>query len=224
MKKQLSLLFAGALLLLASHSLMSQVRFGAKAGLNISNVDYRVYPGFSPKMIPSFQVGGLAEIQLPVEAYLGIGLEAHGKGYQFVYSTNDLKYSVTINPIYLQIPVKLILRSSDGGVFGGVGPYLAYGIAGKVKQVITSDSDGRETTTDENIRFGNTDQDHYRPLDFGISIEFGYEARNGLRITGEYSKGFGDLRTDPVKEAKFISPINNRIASLCVTYFFLTKK
>lgn len=83
-------------------------------------------------MYGTFQVGGMVELPLPMDfLYVELGLEAQGKGYQYVTDSSTYKLSATVNPIYVQIPAKLVVRNTDGGVYGGIGTYLAYGVAGK---------------------------------------------------------------------------------------------
>lgn len=224
MKNYLQLFICLAFVSFATSSAMAQVRIGAKAGANIAKVNYRVYPGLSPQMTPSFQAGAYAELPLALTelTYLNFGLQLQGKGYKYTIDSIAYKTSTTVNPLYIQVPVSLVFHGEDGGVFGGVGTYFAYGIAGKVKENVRSTIPANNSNTSEKVQFGNTDQDHFRPFDFGATIEFGYETNSGLRISGEYSWGLGDFRSQSIKDTKFIAPVNHRVASLCLTYFFKT--
>ncbi len=224
MRNHLQLFFCLTFVLLASTSAMAQLRIGAKAGANFAKVNYRVFPGILPQMNPSFQVGGYAELPLTLTdlTYLNFGLQLQGKGYKYVSDSMVYKTSATVNPLYIQVPVSLVFHGEDGGVFGGIGTYFAMGVAGKVKENVRSTIPANNSNTSENVQFGNSDQDHFRPFDFGATIEFGYETQSGLRISGEYSWGLGDFRSQSIRGTKFIAPVNHRVASICLTYFFTT--
>jgi hypothetical protein len=75
-------------------------------------------------------------------------------------------------------------RFSTGGViYGGLGPYLAYGVGGKsgngLGEVASFSSDG------------------YKRFDAGLNLEAGYRLSNSLRFTLRYELGLADLSTDP---------------------------
>lgn len=209
---------------LAAGSANAQLRIGAKAGANFAKVNYRVFPGIQPEMNPSYQIGALAELPVALTdlTYLNFGLQLQGKGYKYVLDSMTYKTSASVSPLYIQIPLSLVFKGEDGGVFGGIGTYFAFGMAGKVKESIRYPSPDKNSDTTENVEFGNTDQDHFRPFDFGATLEFGYETRSGFRISGEYSWGLGDFRSQSIRGTKFIAPVNHRVASLCFSYFFST--
>jgi Outer membrane protein beta-barrel domain len=75
-------------------------------------------------------------------------------------------------------------RFSAGGViYGGLGPYVAYGVGGKsgngLGEVPSFSSDG------------------YKRFDAGLNLEAGYRLSNSLQFTLRYEFGLADLSTDP---------------------------
>ncbi len=224
MRNHLKFLFCLLFVCFAAFSASAQLRIGAKAGANFAKVNYRVFPGIQPEMNSSYQIGALAELPVALTdlTYLNFGLQLQGKGYKYVLDSMAYKTNASVNPLYIQVPVSIVFKGEDGGVFGGIGTYFAFGMAGKVKESIRYAAPGNDSNTTENVQFGNTDQDHFRPFDFGATLEFGYETMGGFRISGEYSWGLGDFRSQSIRGTKFIAPVNHRVASLCISYFFGT--
>jgi hypothetical protein len=94
-------------------------------------------------------------------------------------------------------------RISNGdGLYGGLGPYIAYGIGGK------SGSGQFEAST-----FGGTDG--YKRFDAGLNLKAGYEMSSGLAFELGYDFGLVDKSPDP---SDFTS--RNRAFSISVGYSF----
>ena len=219
-------LFFGVLFLfLASYGLQAQIRFGAKAAFNIATVNYRVHPGLQPKRNPTYTIGGVMELPLPINTFLNVGLEAQTKGYRYAIVGTDTSDQVnaTVTPLYIQVPVSWTFRGEEGGVYGGIGAYAAYGVAGNVKKVIHSYVDDARTETSESVVYGKKENTHFPGFDFGAVIEFGFETEMGIRISGTYSWGIGDFRSDVVK-GEYIAPVNHRVGSICLSYMFASVK
>jgi hypothetical protein len=86
--------------------------------------------------------------------------------------------------------------SSGDAVFGGLGPYIAYGLGGK--------SDGIDN-------FGG--MDGYKRFDAGLNLKAGYQMDIGLRFILGYDLGLYDKSSDP---SDYTS--RNRSFSLSVGY------
>lgn len=74
--------------------------------------------------------------------------------------------------------------SNNGLIFGGLGPYVAYGLGGKI-------SNGMGETTS----FGSTGS--FNRLDAGLNLEAGYLLGNGLEFSLGYDLGLVDVSSDP---------------------------
>ena len=140
MKKNLLM----AILILAAVTTYAQ-KFGVKAGANLSS-----YSGSNAKDLDSrigFQVGGLYE--LPVSGDFFIQPEALLTLNGAKYSTSG--YSLSINPLYLQIPIKALYKLAAGpGKFTiAAGPYVALGIGGKETEKIDGNSQSYSLFTKE---------------------------------------------------------------------------
>ncbi|MCB0576565.1 MAG: hypothetical protein KDC61_18555, partial [Saprospiraceae bacterium] len=80
MKKLSSFLILLCFTLYFTNTASAQVRFGIKAGLNLANLTFSNFGELEPdtKMLPSFQVGGLVEMDFSENVGLGVGLQFHG--------------------------------------------------------------------------------------------------------------------------------------------------
>ena len=126
--------FAISILALATLSMNAQdfkkFRFGPTAGLNVAKAT-----SLDASMTIGFNVGARAEYNFSDNFYLGAGLLFTQKGYKWkgiMQNGADLK----ANPYYIEIPINAGYRynfNDKVSVFGEVGPYIGFGIAGKYK-------------------------------------------------------------------------------------------
>jgi hypothetical protein len=113
------------------------------------------------------------------------GVELIGKGGRF----SDGFGTTTTRMTYLQAPVYGLynydLPNDKGRVFGGLGPYIGYGLFGKTtyKDSRTSESYG---AFDKN-NFG------YSRLDAGLNFTAGYQLPESFRFNLVYSLGLANL-------------------------------
>ena len=200
MKKLLFACLGAVLLLFMFNSASAQTRFGVKAGLNLANISGDDTE--DTKMLPTFLIGGQAEFGLSDNLGLGVGLQLSGKGFKL--DVQDETFAS--KPFYLQVPVQLIYRNS--GFFAGAGPYVGFGLFGK-------NTGGDE---DENLKFGNTIEDSYAPLDFGAGLELGYEF-SSLRVTASYNLGLSNIIPKDVADA-FDSSAKHNVIGISLAYLF----
>lgn len=215
MKK--TLLITVALLSISSFS-YSQMRFGAKAGLNLANVSIDADDDVpDTKMLPSFHIGGILDYS--VNDFLAIqpGLMVSGKGYKYeetyVYPLiGTVNTEFKLKPIYIDIPVMIFLRKDVGGlkIFGGLGPYMGIGIAGKYETIIGDETD------DGDIEWGSDDNESdLKRGDFGLAFGGGIEA-SGLLFSINYELGLSN--NDPAGSSDYKS--SNRVLGISIGYLF----
>jgi hypothetical protein len=109
---------------------------------------------------------------------LRAGIGYIGKGAK--YKDADIK--IRLN--YLEIPIYALYHyklGESGGVYGGLGPYFAYGIGGKVKGEGSSQSS-----------FGE-DRGGYKRFDAGLGFKAGYEFSNGFFVDLSYELGLANI-------------------------------
>lgn len=149
----------------------SQVKWDAKVGMNFSNVTK--YD--DAKALPGFQLGVGMDYGFSESWSLQSGLLISSKGYKI----EDVK----VRPIYLDIPILAAYKFniSDNTKFViNAGPYLAFGLGGKVKY----DGGG-----DEKV-FGD---DGWKRFDLGIQYGIGLELSDRYLINLTGQNGFIDV-------------------------------
>lgn len=223
MKKNIVLL---TLALLGSLSTYAQVNFGVKAGF--SGASMKVTGSEAPdlKMRPAFHVGVIADFQLAEGFYLQPALlfSAKGAKSEETVTVQGVKVSTEtkINLNYLELPVNFLYKHEmgSGKLFGGFGPYLGYGLSGKVKVKATANGNSHEE--EEKVKFDGKKADdgkaHLKALDAGANFIAGYELKNGLLFSVNYSLGLVNI--DPYDDEK----TKNRYFGISVGYLLNRKK
>jgi len=148
----------------------SPASFGIKAGVNVSN-----FSGDGAKEADGkigFTAGITFDYILSDPFFMRTGLEFAMKGAKYKKGEVD----ITVNPMYIQLPIhagyKLPLAE---GVNCSIhaGPYLAYGIAGKIKPKTITPGMGSED--EETDFFGNKEDGGNKKFDFGMGLGMGVE-------------------------------------------------
>lgn len=214
------ILFAVALLIGVSASAQDdkKLTLGVKAGANMSNVtgdldDTKVKIGFN--------VGVTLDYAFTPEWFLMTGLEFTTKGLKqegtfdaedFGFDgLGDVDVKLTYNPMYLQLPIhagyKLEVADNTKINFHA-GPYLAYGIGGKITaKAEVAGVEGKEKTD----IFG--DDGLLKRFDFGVGLGAGVEfGKIGVGLGYD----FGLVNIIDVKGAS----VKNSNAYLTVGYKF----
>lgn len=85
---------------------------------------------------------------------------------------------------YLEVPIYALYQVdlSKGNAFGGLGPYFAYGIGGKIKS---------KTTDLKRNSFNSTNG--FKPFDGGISLTVGYRTVNDIRVRLGFDIGIANI-------------------------------
>lgn len=204
------------------------VKFGVKAGATFPNFSISGdASGDDFKTTTSFYVGGTVTFPVSDRFSLQSGLSFIGKGTESDnVSDIEAEAGVTvtgkakINPLYLELPVNAIVNfeAGNGKFFVGAGPYVAMGIAGKVKVTGSATGNGSTATATvkEDIKFGTGDDDLLKRGDFGLNFLAGYELNNGFNIQAGYGLGLSNL----LDVDSNIASMKNRVLSIGVGYSF----
>jgi opacity protein-like surface antigen len=148
----------------------AQVKFGAKAGMNLANLSGDISDN---KMKVGFNVGGL--VNIPVSENLSVQPE-------ILYSAEGTKFggssTVDLNLGYVNIPV--MLKYSSTGFYGEVGPQLGILASAKYKSGSSSASA----------------KDDINSTNFGVAFGAGYELSSGLGFGARYSLGLSNIAKD----------------------------
>jgi hypothetical protein len=177
-----------ALILLSALSLHAQIGFGVKGGLNFQNVNGKDIDGNKREngLSTGFHIGATVDIPVAPDFYFQPALLLSTKGTKYkilmVKSTSD--YDAALHLTYLELPLNLLYKPKlgSGHILLGFGPYLAYGISGKIKFLDSNDK--------VDVKFKGTVKEsdnssyaYFKGFDAGANIFFGYELSMGLFVT-----------------------------------------
>jgi len=179
MKKITGILLSMFLLGTATLQAGEPVRLGIIGGMNSSTLN--VSPFVSRV---GFNAGLKAELALPsvaTGAYLDAGVLLSLKGAKIDLGTLG---EIAFNPYYLEIPVHMGYQYAVNDrllFFANAGPYVAYGLTGKIKADMAFTSDESENIfEDENLQ----------RFDFGAGFRIGMELHHKLQLSAGYDFGF----------------------------------
>lgn len=178
------------LIIISVNAYAQKIRVGFTTGVSIAN--YKAKMGSeseSGKAKAGFTAGFL--LDLPIGKHLSFQpavnfVQKGTKDEETVYNTTE-KVKLTTN--YIELPLNLLYNSRGriGNFFIGAGPSIAVAISGKYKY-----SDG-VNSTNENIKFGNGDDDMMKPVDLGANVITGFALNNGLLFSVNFNAGLNNL-------------------------------
>ena len=211
-------------LIIASVSESYAQSFGIKAGFNLSNMlikdDDETYSD-EYKMKPGFHVGAI--VQFPITGIFSFetGLLLSTKGLKSeteeTFDGETIKYKGTMILYYIDIPLmaKLTFDVGKVSVFGELGPYLSFGLSGKLKTEFSYKGD---TDSDsEDIEWGSDkENDMLKRLDYGLTAGVGIVIINTVQLGLAYDLGLANIST--ITEGG--SNIKNRVFRISVGYKF----
>jgi len=173
-----------------------KISFAVLGGVNFQNLTGKDAVGdkLVNDLLLGYHLGVNTQIHFAPNIYFQPGLLFTTKG------TNDPVASATkkIRLSYLEMPLNLVYKAElgNGSIMIGFGPYLAYGIGGKV-----TTEDGSETI-ESDLEFKNVVEtgdpsttDYFKPFDFGGNIFAGYELASGLY--GQLNTQLGMVKINP---------------------------
>jgi hypothetical protein len=205
-----------AVVVLTANQTKAQFAFGVRAGVGLTNVYQR--ENDEMKVLdwnPGFNFGVVAEYALIDFLFLQPGISFSRQGMKTEKSANFGKNTATLtwDLNYIQIPINLQLRNRSGKLYVQVGPYLGYGISGKLK--VEAVSGGKTESDSEKIDFGGkgTTVTDFKALDFGLGFGAGF--RFGNLQTG-LGLNYGLVNITPSKDVS----MKNIGLALTAAYLF----
>ncbi|MCD7901539.1 MAG: PorT family protein [Bacteroides sp.] len=162
----------------------SSLSFGLKAGMNLSNMSGD-FDDMDAKI--GYNVGITVDYGFTENWYLLSGLELTAKGAKFDEGGYELKF----NPLFLQLPLHAAYKFPVGDnlkIVVNAGPYLAYGIGGKIKENDGGDKEDWDF-------FGSEDDGGCKRFDFGLGVGGGVEFGK-FKVGIGYDFGLTDLGRD----------------------------
>jgi len=190
------LLMVSATLTFAQSPENGKMSFGILGGVNFQNLNGKLSSGdnLENDMLTGFHLGANVQIPIAPEFYFQPGLMYAVKGAKSSpFDGNYYTKKTKIN--YIEMPLNMVYKASLGNGFFmlGFGPYIAYGIGGKVETEVLS------VTSEKDIEFKNeaglTESPVYKRFDAGANIFAGYEMASGLFV--QLDTQFGMLNINP---------------------------
>lgn len=189
-------------------------RFGLKGGVNLPKYKYvndDQNTSDETKTTTNFNLTGYATI--PVSNFFSVqpGISLQGKGAKyFDNGTTEFEDNV----LAIEIPVNLLanLPAGPGHFYLGAGPYAGFNVAGQRK--VTNGN----LTNENDLEFGDSNDDDLKALDFGVNFLAGYQLTSGLNFGAGYGLGLTNLR--PNSNSNTNVEQNNRVLSFTIGYAF----
>lgn len=195
MKAKICALALSLTALAFSSQAQDKTTFGVRAGANFTNMTGKDEDGEDlddNKMKIGFSIGVNAEIPIAPEFYIQPGLLFSQKGYKWeVEDEDDVKFSAS----WIEVPINFVYKPTlgTGKLILGVGPYVGFGIGGKIKQ------DGNDEEIDikfkSDVKADDLDGEttYLKPLDFGGNLVAGYEFSNKFSFQLNAQLGMANL-------------------------------
>lgn len=221
MKKMVMLAVLTAGMLLSANA--QEVKFGVKAGLNLSTAggdmkDFIEDIGMDQKSHIGFHIGAFVDLGLTENFYIQPGLFYSNKGLKGELKEDD-SYKLKMNLSYLEIPILASYRinlSDNMKWHINAGPYLAYGIGGKIK----FEGELLEDEFDD-LKAFDEDEGDLKRFDFGLSFGTGVNFKS-VYLGVKYDLGLTNIAGDSWEgdEESSSTKIKNRNFSISVGYTF----
>lgn len=200
---------------------VSRTSFAILGGVNMQNLNGKDAGGdkLTNDLLVGYHVG--VNVQLPIapQFYFQPGLMFSTKGAK---NTNGL-FTSTYKLSYIELPLNFLYKAQvgNGYVMLGFGPYVGYGIGGKVIY------EGGSVTVESDIKFKNEIESgdpltvtYFKPFDAGANILFGYELSGGLFIQLNAQLGLINIRPTVAGLPENDATIKNTGFGLSVGYRF----
>lgn len=169
------------------------IRFGVLGGVNFQNINGKDNDGdkFENDLKPGFHAGVNAILGIAPEFYLQPGILFSTKGCKF--EDSDLKLNVS----YLEIPLNFLYRGElgNGYVLVGFGPYLGFGLSGKMKT-----GEGHSVDVEFSNEYSTGSIVTMKRFDAGANVFAGYELSSGIFF--QLNTQLGLLKINPEATGK----------------------
>lgn len=189
-----------------TNSSSSDVRFGVKAGMNVSSLsndetldDQKSKIGFNAGVFATIPVAASFNIQ-PEVIYSQYGSKAN-------YTVLGDKYSSSTNLDYVTVPV-MFQYNFVPNFYVEAGP--EFGLMVSAKNKVKNESNGNSSTTDNY-------KDNLNTFNFGIGLGAGYYFTDNIGITARYVAGITDVAKDRPSNS---DAVKNNVFQVGLAYKF----
>lgn len=192
MKKVLVLIIA---VVVFNHANAQKIKFGAKAGLNLSNQTGDIEDN---KMLTGFHLGAVAEIPLADEYAVQAELVYSTQGRNDEPSGGD---KVDFKLDYINLPILFKYYATEAFSIEA-GPQIGF--------LLSATRDGESEGAS-----GAEYKDNIKDIDFGLGLGASYKLEGGMNFSARYNLGLSNIN-DSDSDAN----IKNSVIQLSVGYSF----
>lgn len=172
----------------------SKIRFGLKAGINISNI-YENSTGFENNSKLGFMIGGLVQIPVSKKLFIQPELLYSMQGSNATIPEEETKLNMKMS--YLNIPI-MFKYNVYNRLFVEVGPQIGLLLTSK----ITADYQDEDAIFDDGLTFD--DKEFKNNIDFSIGVGASYDftknifagVRYNIGVSNVYKKGMEIIDDD----------------------------
>lgn len=226
-----------------------QVRFGVKGGMNMSSFNKFTLQDYYTDVSIRFAYHAGIFTEIPISALLSVQPEllfsSKGTRYKIYntftlsgttgYSHKSYMLNLKYKPCYIELPVylKAGFEAGVGKIIVGIGPYIAYGVCGKLKtDVGISLYSGKPPLNPTNTIKEKKDvfepgeieiplyNSHLKRFDAGFAGYVGYELNSKISFTVGFQKGLANIDNFDEKRDQISEKLKNKTLALSVEYKF----
>ncbi len=211
--KKMKNLLAIVLLVILSNTVIAQeksIRYGAKAGLNLSSIIVKDSDGLKPRT--SFHVGGVVEFPITEKFSIQPEILYSPQGFIDKGKDNSFNFKSVFKLDYLNIPIMAKYYVTKGLSIEG-GPQIGFLLSAKADVKQTNLATGKTETKSLNIK------KELSTVDLGANIGVGYQLDMGVFLQGRYNIGLLDVDKKD-KNEKYNDRSLNSVFQFSVGYKF----
>jgi Outer membrane protein beta-barrel domain len=204
-KSIILVLFIVSISFIAQAQSGGHLSFGLRGGINFQNINGKDDNGdkMSNMIVPKFHIGANVEIPIATDFYVQPGLMFITKGAKDKTDATGFSPAETdkINISYIELPINLLYKPvlGRGKLLLGFGPYIGYGIGGKLKRETSVETITEDVKFKNNVKLTDPDDKFYvKPIDAGANILFGYELSN--KLSAQLNAQLGLTKINPSSE------------------------
>lgn len=165
----------------------SQTSFAIRGGINWQNLNGKDESGASTdyKLATKWHVGIQANVPVATDFYFQPGLIFNNKGAKAAQTFLGQQVTGKINMSYIDVPLSLVYKPQvgTGRVILGFGPYVGFGIGGKVKFEGGGASESSKIAYKNDVTQSDPqDKVYFKRIDAGANIFAGYEFTQSIFV------------------------------------------